>query len=378
MTHQGYPSLDEIYERLDRFVSDRPDIARTESLGLSEENREVRAVTVTDGRIPEEEKDVAVIVCGRHGDELGARVVGPALLDWLASPEGEETRRRQIVIVVPVANPDGCVHEEFGAPKDRLSETEEKTIGALAKARRPDVVVDIHSWGPVDGEAVITANTSRAGEDVFIHEAIARKMAESAAAKGYPFLIHRCSLSGAYNNFYSGMCYESFHSLAFGMEVNHGFLSPEECAESGVAAIQALFEEGNTRSGWEPLAGYPAGILGGEFLVFVGAAGGNAAERRESRCEIWRNRDSFEWPWRTCPARHVFGAKMSYSGEKALSRGFRLVRQIRGCPEVKAVRMNGNSVEWSTCADNSSTYVSVEIHPSGKGKEEYELAVEFC
>ena len=66
---------------------------------------------------------------------------------------------------------------------------------------------------------------------------------------------------------------------------------------------------------------------------------------------------------------------MSYSGGKTLSRGFRLVRQIRGYPKVKNVRLNDKSVEWAFCRDNCSTYVSVEIHPAGK--EEYELSIEF-
>jgi len=224
---------------------------------------------------------------------------------------------------------------------------------------------------------LITANTSGAGEDVFIHESIAQKMIERAAAKGYPFVIHRKKVSGAYNNFCSGMCYDNFHSLSFGMEVNHEFLNPRECAESGVTALAALLEAGNARWGWEPAAGYPNGMLMGEFLTFVAAAGANAAERRESRCEIWTNRKLFETPSRTCPARNVFGAKMSYSGTKPLSRGFRLVRQIRGNPEVKSVRLNGRSMEWTACRDSCSTYVSVEIRPAGKEKEEYELLIEF-
>jgi hypothetical protein len=375
MTHDCFPSLDEIYERLDQFVSNNFDIAWIESLGLSAEDREIKAVYITDKNIPTEEKEVAIAVCGRHGNELGTRIIGPALLDWLASEEGEKTRRHQLVIVVPVANSAGCVREEFWAPKDKLSETEKNTIGEMAKVYQPDAVMDIHSWGGIlDGEAIVTANTYNSGEDVFIHESIAAKMTKRAAEKGYPFLIHRSHFSGAYNNFYCGMCYESFHSLVFGMEVNHSFLDSKECAESGMAVIEAFLEEGNTRSPWEPVAGYPNRILLGDFFTSIRAAGVNGAERRKSRFEIWKNRELFKVPQREFLPPNAIRVKTGYSGE-ALPCSFALVCRIRGFCELKTVRLNDKNIESTTYRDNCSTFASLDIHPSGK--EEYEVLIEF-
>ena len=104
MEYDSFPSLDDIYQELDRFADRHSDIAHIDSLGLSPEGRNVKAVYVTDKTVPAAEKEVAVLVCGRHGQEMGTRVVGTALLDWLSLAEGEETRRRQLVIVVPVGN----------------------------------------------------------------------------------------------------------------------------------------------------------------------------------------------------------------------------------------------------------------------------------
>jgi len=375
MPRDHFPSLDEIYQGLDQFVSANPDIARIESLGASAEGREVRAVCVTDRSVAAAEKEVAFVICGRHGQELGTRVIGLALLDWLSSAEAEETRRRQLVMVVPVANPDGCVRGEFWAPNDKLSKTEESTIARSAHAYQPDAVMDVHSWGGVlDGEAVVTANTSASGEDVFIHESIAAKMTERAAAKGYPFLIHRTGLSGAYNNFYCGMCYANFHSLVFGMEVNHSFLDPKECAESGMAVIKAFLDEGNAQSPWEPHPGYPNRILLGDLFTSIRATGATAAERRKSRSEIWKNRRLFKAPQREFLAPNAIRVRAEYAGEP-LSCGFALVCRVRAFPASKPVRLSGKSVESTTYSDNCSTYVSVDVHPSGK--EEYELLIEF-
>jgi len=374
MVYRGFPVFDEIYRLVDRFVARNADIAHSESLGLSEEGREIKAVYVTDKSVPDSEKQAAMVVCGRHGDELGQRVVGNALLEWLSSAEGAETRRRQLVIVVPVANPDGCVRNEFLAPHDGLSRVEQNTIAALAERYQPDAVIDVHSLRRTDIEAILTANTSDAGQDVFIHGLLAKNMAESAARQGYPFLIESVDFAGDYNNFFSGMCYERFHSVAFGMEVNHGSLGPRKAAESGVAAIKALLNAGNIRHPWEPHAGYPNSILAGDFFNCVRAVGRNSAERRASRSELWQHRESFAPLKRVVLDDGTIRVVAAYAGEP-LSCGFSMTCRTRGFPVSVKAHLNGAPVEVScTYRDNCSTYVCVDIDRLEQG--EYELSVE--
>ena len=374
MAYHGFPSFDEIYRLVDRFVAKNADIAHSDALGVSEEGREIKAVYVTDKSVPASEKQVAIVVCGRHGNELGQRVVGNALLEWLSSAEGAETRRRQLVIVVPVANPDGCVRNEFLAPHDGLSRVEQNTIAALAQRHQPDAVIDVHSLKHTDVEAILTANTSDAGEDIFVHRMLAKNMAESAARQGYPFLIESVDLAGGYNNFFSGMCYERFHSIAFGMEVNHGSLGPREAAESGVAAIKALLDAGNIRHPWELYTGYPNSILAGDFFSSVRAVGRNPAERRASRSELWQHRKSFAPLKRVVLDDGTINVVAAYSGEP-LSCGFSMTCRTRGFPESAKARLNGEPVDVScTYRDNCSTYVCVDINRLEQG--EYELSVE--
>ena len=375
LDRDDFPPLEEIYRHSEQLVRRHREIARFEALGRSPEDREIWAVHVTDADVDDAEKQVAVVVCGRHGSELGTRVVGPATLDWLASPEARETRRRQHVIVVPVANPDGCVRRSFWAPHDGLSETETKTIAALAEAYQVDASIDVHSWGGSrDGEGIVTANTGVAGEDVFIYESLAARMAGAAAQQGYPFYIHRSYRSQGYNNFYSGPCYDKFHALVFGMEVNHGCLTPRQAAESGLAVIKTLLSAGNTRAGWQMQEGYPNELLIGDFFTSIRAAGGNADQRRKSRCRIWQNRSRFARPKRVFQPPGTVRVETAYSGQ-ALDCPFALVCRIPRSPELKRVRLNGEIVEPNTSRDECSTYVSVDVVPSGK--KQYELAVEF-
>jgi len=314
------------------------------------------------------------VVCGRHGNELGTRVVGTALLGWLCSDAGAETRRRQLVIVVPVANPDGCVREEFFAPSDGLSDVEQRTIAELARTHQPDLVVDVHSFGESDIEAILPANTTSAAEDVFIHRDLAMRATEGAARVGYPFAVHAVRLSGDYNNFFCGMCYDRFHSLAFGMEVNHASLAPDQAAASGVAAITSLLDAGNTRSPWEPQAGYPNRILLGDLFTSIRAAGDDAGQRRTSRSHIWPNRRHFARPKRETAGSSAIRVLTEYAGA-ALPCRFSLSCRLRGSPAIRAVRLNGEPVDAPTHTDNCSTYVHVGIAPSGR--QSYELSVEL-
>lgn len=375
MDHNSFPSLDNVYQALEQIADKNSDFAHVESLGASDEGRDIKAAYVTDNSLPEAEKEVALVVCGRHGSELGTRVVGNALLEWLLSAEGEETRCRQVVIIVPVANPDGCVREEFFAPNDGLSEIEQNTIAKLAWANQPGLVIDVHSLAKSDMEAIITANTSDSGEDVFIHKALAAKAAEDAERQGYPFQVHAVGLSNNYNNFFCGMCYENFHSLAFGIEVNHYSLRPEETAESGVAVISSLLKAGNTRPPWEPHPGYPNRILIGDFSAAIRAAGDSAAERRESRSKIWQNRNHFAVLRRETLDRYTVKVSTEYSGD-ALSCKALLCCRIRGFPVVKRVCLNGKDVDIHICRDKCSIYVCADIQLSGR--EKHEFRVELC
>lgn len=384
------PSLEEVYQELDRLIEKRSDIVESQSLDSSSEGRDIKAIHVTDKSVPQAEKEIALIICTRHGDEAGALAVARDLLDWLVSEEGAETRSRQLVIVVPIANPDGFVRQEFWAPRDKLSDTEMKTIWAQAEAYQPDVVLDAHSLGRGDLEAIITGHTSHFGEDDFIHGRLAYIMMSGAASKGYPFVIHTSGTQSLapwralprpvpprfhpYDNFFCGLCHERLHSLAFGIEVNDFGLDTEEVGRSGVAAITPLLEIGNSRSAWEHESGYPNRILRGNFLTSIRAAGRNAAERRKSRAEIWQRRDFFTDPTREMPDRHTITAKTEYSGGE-LSSSFSICCRVRGEPDIRNVYLNRDKTEFHTSYDGCSTYVFADVPSAGAGT--YELGIEF-
>ena len=368
MSTHHYPSFDEIYRSLDEFVDQHSGIARMASLGLSGEGREVRAVTVTDPSVPEIDKQVALVVCGRHGHELGTRVAGHAALEWLASEDGTETRRDQVVIVVPVANPDGCVREEFHAPSRHLSEVEYNTIAALARTYLPDAIIDIHSFGEgqADLQAIVAGNNTDDAEDLPIYHGVAAKMIEGAARKGYPYVLHTRKRNAGYNNFIAGYCYDNYHTLAFGLEINHHDFEPDEAAGSGAAIVTSLLAQGNTRAPWMAHSGYPNTVLAGDFFTSIRPLGCNAAERRRSRAFLWKNRRFFTVSNREAPDRHTIRVRTEFSGysDDAAESGFTLCCRIRGFPDRIRAEVNGEDHGIRTFSDTCSTYVAIDFQPS--------------
>jgi len=367
---------------VERFAQTNADITQIETIGHTAEGRAIRAVFVTNTDHPDQNKEIVLIVFGRHGDELGTRTVGLQLLEWLASPEARDVLINQQVIVVPVANPDGCATQTFGLPANRLSTLEKESIIKFGLSIVPDLVLDVHSvgkgkygynWGGL--EAVIIDETARSGEDPYILHTLADQMIQGAAQKGYPFLLHTAEFyrnlknkaatltDGAFNNHVNQVFYDAFHSLTFGMEVNHFVLNPQEAAESGVAAIAALLEAGNAVYPWEYYAGYPNRIIIGDFQASIRPRGETAAIRRSSRLEIWAQRHIFGSiaPYRKMENDHSLDLEFAFHGARPLQGGLTVGTRLRGQPRIKRIEANGTIPTYAAATDVCSTHLFIDF-----------------
>jgi len=370
----SFPSFEEIYKYANKFVEEHPEIAWSEVVGVSEEGQDVMAIHVTDKTFSSEGKEMFLAIYGRHGNELGTRVAGIGLLEWLESKEALEVRKRQHVIIVPVANPDGNAKNKFHAPENGLSKLEENIISNLAETYKPDAVVDVHSLWYNDLEAIIDAHPDSWGEDDMIYQRLAMRMWETVENSGNPFIvtnsknIKKVLKALDYNNFLCEAFYEKVHPLVFGIELNHFNRSPLDVRNVGVVCVSSLLKAGNQRFPWQKNSGYPNQILLGDLFTSIRARGKNASERRKSRVEIWKNRKHFQRPKRSTISDNKIKIETGYSGKK-LSFSFDLTTRIRKDRSIQGVSLNGKNVhEFSTFQDRSSTYVSVPIKNGGKHK----------
>ena len=403
----GEEGLKEVYRWVDDFIDRNRSIAHGEIIGNSPDNRDIPAVFITNRDRPDKDKQTAVITLGRHGQELGTRVVGPEIMDYLTGDDAAGVRDAQLVIVVPVANPDGFVLNDFHSSRTGLTKTERIVLGRLFDKHPPDMVIDYHSLGKLGGskydrgdmEVIIPANTTRWAMDEQIHQHVAQKMRDAAESEGWPYEIHTLEdlaayyfggteignmpwtylqekvyllhmqdvydnfhipEESAYTNYTCGPAYMKWRPLVFGMETNHWSLQrPEDIASSGLAPCAALLKMGSTRFPWEKDRGYPVNILHGDFRISIRPVGVDAAERRASRIRIWGERKHFSLPQREMPDRETTLAKVRYFGWD-LPMAFALCLRMRQGP-IGSVTVDGDKVEFETFRDRCSTFVHIPV-----------------
>jgi hypothetical protein len=413
----GEEGLQETYRWLDDWIAKNRGIAHKEIIGRSRDRWDIPAAFITDEDVPNTDKQIAVVTSARHGQELGTRVVGPEIVRYLCSEEAEKVRETQLVIVVPVVNPEGFVFNEFRSSMTSLTETERLVLGGLFKRFPPDMMIDYHSLGMSAGskydrgdmEVIIPANTTRWAMDEQIHQYVAREMQNSAEAAGWPYEIHTLEdlatyyfgdtkpgnmpwsymkekvfllhmqdfydnydapEEDQYTNYTCGPAYLKWHTLVFGMETNHYALTRAgDIASSGLVPCSALLKMGCSRLPWEKDRGYPVNILHGDFRISIRPIGKNARERRASRIRIWNERQNFNLPQRELTGPETTMARVRYFG-RDLPMEFALCLRMRQ-KNIKAVRVGEEEVPFETFEDACSTFLYVPTLMEKAGTVEY-------
>jgi Zinc carboxypeptidase len=403
----GEEGLKEVYQWLDDWVAQNKGMARKEVIGRSPDHWDIPAIFITNEDVSNDDKQIAVITLGRHGQELGTRVVGPEIIHYLCRSDAEEIRKTQVVIVVPVVNPEGFVLNEFCSSRTSLTKAERLILGRLFKKFPPDMMMDFHSLGKSAGskhdqgdmEVIIPANTTRWAMDEQIHQNIAREMQKAAESEGWPYEIHTLEdlatyyfgdtkignmpwsylkekvyllhmqdsydnydtpEEDQYTNYTCGPAYLKWHTLVFGMETNHyGLSQAGDIASSGLAPCSALLKMGSTRLPWERDKGYPVNILHGDFRISIRPLGKNVSQRRASRIRIWNERNNFNLPQREMVDQETTLARVRYFG-RDLPMEFALCLRMRE-NNIKSVTIGNKEVGSETFRDNCSTFVHIPI-----------------
>ena len=401
----GEEGLKEIYQWLDDWVAKNKGIVHKEVIGKSPDHWDIPAIFITNEDIPNADKQIAVVTLGRHGQELGTRVVGPEVIRYLCSSDAEEIRKTQVVIVVPVVNPEGFVLNKFQSSMTSLTKTERLVLGGLFKPFPPDMMMDFHSLGKSAGskydrgdmEVIIPANTTTWAMDEQIHQYIAGEMKKVAESEGWPYEIHTLEDLATYyfgdtqmgnmpwtylkekvyllhmqdfydhyhipeedhyTNYTCGPAYLKWHTLVFGMETNHYALSQAgDIGLSGLTPCSALLKMGSTRLPWEKDKGYPVNILHGDFRISIRPLGNNASERRASRIRIWNERKNFNLPQREMVDQETTTARVRYFGWD-LPMEFVLCLRMRQ-NKIKSVTTRSKEVQFETFKDHCSIYVYI-------------------
>lgn len=288
--------------------------------------RPVYALTLSDPRFPAEGKQHVLLSAMHAGLEHSAAATLFKLMRWLLSGDrlASEILCRQVVVCLPVPDPDGWEAERAGRDFSfarlygRWSAAgvvepecapEAAALQRIIDRLQPDLYADVHGVSLAFPDQLMlessaaspTRTTSRP-----YHQDIARLMDQAALGAGYPSDFQEDDREVLYwgpavrelgarlwkgrDNWAPALyAYNRCHALTAVMEVTW--------PQSGLVRLQRLLRIGNERWPGELYPGYPNRVVGGCGPSGMGqtivARGQTAVAMRRSRAELWAGHDRF-------------------------------------------------------------------------------------
>lgn len=328
------------YEETLRFWADKHrEWVSLEQVGQSVKGRGIHLLAATDRSVPDDDKHVCLVTALHGGPERSGTSTILHLVEWLlgGDPEAAEVRRKQIVLIMPIVNPEayfetdrfGNVHGidpyTGGGPENwdfttltykRLNEAPEvAAFLSVVDRYQPEAIVDVHGIGLQEfAVEQLGDRTMYQGQTMFEVTGsaysnyalrpwdwrVTEAMVDSGVQAGYPSdrfeadaqrLFWGPALQPIADRFWLGR--PNFYTAQYAYAKYHSLLAALEVGweESGLRRLQGLLHLGN--EGTPGQRGYPVNHIRSFCGHFISAYGVTAAERRRSRVELWESQSRF-------------------------------------------------------------------------------------
>jgi len=320
-----------------------PTIVKLQSRGLSGQNMPVYLLRITDRTVKDTDKQVCLITTLHCGPERSGATGALALTEWLLSedPLAIETRRKQVVLVMPVVNPLamfftdrfrnehgvdpytglGVGGKVWDIPTLTLKQPERApelaAVLSVIDEYQPDVHADLHGTGLQEyapGQlgtrrmyhgAIMTEVTGGAYSNYALRPwdwRVTEAMIDAGREAGFPSDRFEADAQRTFwgpelaplgRKLWHGM--PLFYSAHYGYAKYHTMILTQEVAweQSLVARMKGLFRIGNGQWQDENTPGYPVNRVKHFVGHYVTAYGATASARRESRVELWNKQANF-------------------------------------------------------------------------------------
>jgi len=335
-------TFEEYEVTLKYWAQQQPGIFSFQKRGESHDGQPVYLVKITDKSVPDEDKQVALVSALHAGPERSGATTALHLIEWLMgdSDLAKETRRKQIVLVVPIANPHAFFSTDRFGNKERIDlydpqlaywdlkalklavpkrTPELAAFLSIVDEYQPEVHLDLHGTGlQAFPEDKLGDRTMREGQTMFEISAcsysncgvrpwdprVTEAMVRAGQAAGYgsdraEADAQRCFWNADHDYFRNRLWIaprpDRFRSLFYGYMKYHTMISTTEIGweESGVARVSGILALGNKAWLDEKFLGYPVTRMRARAGRFVTAYGQTAAQRRTSRVELWPRQVNF-------------------------------------------------------------------------------------
>jgi len=313
-----------------------PQTLTVEIPGRSREGEPLYCLKITDPKTSDEDKQIALITALHGGPERSGTTTAMHCIEWLLSddPEARETRRKQIILVIPIINPHAYFKtDRFGTSvgidpytgsgpqnwdlktmtfKSAKEVPELQTFLDVVDRYQPEVHLDLHGTGLQEYAPDQLGTRQRyAGQTMFevtgsaysnyalrpwdwrVTEAIIA----AGVAEGFPSDRFEADAQRAYwgpamqgivqqtwrgrPNFYTAQyAYAKYHTMVAALEIGW--------EASGLARTKGLLRIGNNTWPTRNRPGYPVDRVRSFIGNYVTAWGTTAKQRRTSRAELWK------------------------------------------------------------------------------------------
>ncbi len=332
----------EEYEATLRFWAEKhPDILAVEEVGTSTKGMGLYLLLITDKSVSATDKQVALIPCLHGGPERSGTSTAMHLAEWLLgdSPEASQTRRNQIVLLMPIVNPEayfqtdrfgnahgidpytggGAGNWDLATMSYKLLDKspEIKAFLSVVDRYRPEVIADLHGIGlqeyPADrlgdrrmykGQTMFEV-TGSAYSNYTLRPwdwRVIEAMVAAGCEAGYPSDRFEADAQQSFAgpalqpvadrhwrgapNFYTAQyAYVQYHTMVSAFEIGW--------EAGGVARLQGLLKIGNRVWDTEGVPGYPVNRVDAFIGHFLTSFGQTAQARRQSRIELWQQQGRF-------------------------------------------------------------------------------------
>ena len=320
-----------------------PKVAVLESRGMSGLNMPVYLLKITDPTVKSTDKQVCLVTTLHSGPERTGTTGAMAFAEWCLSddPLAVETRKKQIVLIMPCVNPLAMFYtdrfrNEHGVDPytgtgrvGKIWDVKSLTINKPEQAPelaavlsvideyQPEVHADLHGTGlqeyapdqlgsrrTYQGQ-IMTEVTGGAYSNYALRPwdwRVTEAMIAAGKEAGFPSDRFEADAQRTFwgpelaplgKKLWHGM--PLFYSAHYGYAKYHTMVITQEVAweQSLVARMKGLMKIGNEAWQDEKVTGYPVNRLRHFVGHFVTAYGRNATERRASRVELWNQQGEF-------------------------------------------------------------------------------------
>ncbi len=320
-----------------------PQWVTLDSRGISGQNMPVYLVKITDNSVSDADKQICLVTTLHCGPERTGSSGAMAFIEWMLSddPLAAETRRRQIILVMPVVNPLALFHtdrwrNENGVEmyagldrKGKLWDVKSLTIRnpqdapelvavlSVVDQYQPEIHADFHGTGLQEyppeqlgsrrtyhGQ-IMTEITGSAYSNNALRPwdwRVTEAMIDAGNAAGFPSdrfeadaqrTFWGAELAPLGTKLWQGK--PMFYTQHYSYAKYHTMIATHEVAweQSIVARMKGLLKIGNKVWNDERQPSYPVNRIKNFVGHFVTAYGNTAADRRRSRAELWSKQSQF-------------------------------------------------------------------------------------